>query len=177
MPFGSMPFARLPARLGAVRIGAISAIPAGYFQMLIEQRGPRASTRPERIQWSGYAWEAIARINQAVNAAITPVTDARLHGIADHWTDDDVRAGDCDDYVMTKRRRLAQAGYHLGALLPMIGFRGAERHAVLVIRTDAGDVVADNLRPDVLPWNRARLLIRPEKIVSPESPVTWRVAS
>ena len=63
--------------------------------------------------------------------------------------------GDCDDYALTKRQKLLAAGLPERALRVAVvtNWRG-DRHAVLTVATDKGDYVLDNMRGDVLPWNR-----------------------
>lgn len=82
----------------------------------------------------------VSKIQTQVNRDITPKRDAN-----DVWSAD-VSSGDCDDYVMTKRRRLIRAGIPATAMRVQVGRRGNEGHVVLIIRTDKGEIVLDNPR-------------------------------
>lgn len=90
---------------------------------------------------------SLISVNMKVNAEI------RLH--SDNSRQDvwkvDVAAGDCEDYVLTKRARLLAEGWPSSALSIAIVFtRKGEGHAVLVARTDAGEFVLDNLRAEII---------------------------
>ena len=61
--------------------------------------------------------------------------------------------GDCEDYALEKRRRLIEAGVSAEALsMAVVVTRRGERHAVLVVAFESGDVVLDNLTPWPTPW-------------------------
>lgn len=82
----------------------------------------------------------IKTINSRVNGAISPRSDRR-----DEWTVD-VSSGDCEDYALTKRAALIRAGLPAGALrLAAATTRSGQGHAVLIVRTDQGDLVLDNM--------------------------------
>ncbi len=49
----------------------------------------------------------IAGVNLAVNESIRPMSDIDLFGKAEVWTYPD-QAGDCEDYVLQKRRILSE---------------------------------------------------------------------
>jgi predicted transglutaminase-like cysteine proteinase len=67
--------------------------------------------------------------------------------------------GDCEDYVLLKRKLLAQAGWPLSALLiTVVRKADGEGHAVLTVRTDRGDLILDNLAADIKVWNETPYL-------------------
>jgi predicted transglutaminase-like cysteine proteinase len=84
----------------------------------------------------------LERVNAKVNADIRPLAD----GAVDIWSVN-VRAGDCEDYVMTKRHALIGAGVPASALrIAWVKTRQGEQHAVLVVKTNDHDgLVLDNL--------------------------------
>ncbi|NMD08116.1 MAG: transglutaminase-like cysteine peptidase, partial [Phyllobacteriaceae bacterium] len=65
-----------------------------------------------------------------------------------------VTAGDCEDYLLLKKRELQASGIPASDLLitVVLDERG-EGHAVLTIASDAGDYVLDNRRDDILLWS------------------------
>ena len=63
---------------------------------------------------SGGTWCAI---NNWVNETIKPVTDMEHWGVVERWSYPDDGKGDCEDYVLLKRRMLMQAGWPREALL------------------------------------------------------------
>ncbi len=100
----------------------------------------------------------LQRINTQVNRSIRRSDDYAAYGRADYWASgaDHVKRGDCEDYALAKRRALIEAGVPGEALSIAIvrTFRG-EMHAVLLVATNEGEVVLDNLSPWILPWNEA----------------------
>lgn len=92
------------------------------------------------------------RINREINGLIAPVTDAELYGTAERWAYP-VDRGDCEDYVLLKRRMLIQAGWDPSSLLiTVVRDEKGDGHAVLTAVTDRGDFVLDNQRDEILPW-------------------------
>jgi predicted transglutaminase-like cysteine proteinase len=62
--------------------------------------------------------------------------------------------GDCEDKSLEKRRRLnSELGIDLGAMsLTICLNKRRQVHAVLCLRTDAGDYILDNENRFILPW-------------------------
>ena len=86
-------------------------------------------------------------VNTQVNAAIRQHSDNPRQDV---WKMD-VTAGDCEDYVLTKRAQLLAKGWPSSALSIAVVFTPKGKgHAVLVARTDAGDFVLDNLRGEMV---------------------------
>jgi predicted transglutaminase-like cysteine proteinase len=97
-------------------------------------------------------WRTLFRINQAVNKRIHPATDMEIYNKEEVWSYP-VRLGDCEDYVLLKRRVLMDKGVEPGNLLiTVVRKPDGEGHAVLTVRTDRGDFVLDNLKEEVLNW-------------------------
>jgi predicted transglutaminase-like cysteine proteinase len=100
------------------------------------------------------AWNVINRINTYVNDIIKPMNDYDIYGRDEHWAYP-VQFGDCEDYVLLKRRFLIEKGVSpSNALITVVRKPDGEGHAVLTIRTDRGDYVLDNLNDRVRNWNR-----------------------
>ena len=92
-------------------------------------------------------------MNTAVNAAVAPITDLELYGKPEVWTYPAANKGDCEDYVLLKRRTLIERGYPESTLLiTVVRDENNEGHAVLTVRTDQGDFVLDNKRHEVMRW-------------------------
>jgi predicted transglutaminase-like cysteine proteinase len=100
------------------------------------------------------AWAVINRINSYVNDIIKPMNDFDIYGRDEMWTYP-VNAGDCEDYVLLKRRFLIEKGVSpSNALITVVRKADGEGHAVLTIKTDKGDYILDNLTDRVRNWNR-----------------------
>lgn len=110
----------------------------------------------------------LLKINASVNRAITPQND---DAGTDVWAQD-VTSGDCEDYVLTKRHHLIQAGWPSRSLrIAVAKTRAGEGHAVLVVRTTEGDLVLDNRTSAVRAWNQTDL--KWIKIQSGDNPRVW----
>lgn len=110
----------------------------------------------------------LKRVNAAVNRAIRPTSDADDRDV---WSVD-VTKGDCEDYALTKRKRLIDMGWSSKALRIAIARTAwGEGHAVLVVKTDMGDLVLDNRTNAIKPWRAAGLTWL--KIQSGENPRIW----
>ncbi len=95
-------------------------------------------------------------VNRAVNHEIEPVTDLELYGVTDYWTIPTTK-GDCEDYVLLKRKRLMDLGWPASALLiTVVRDERGEGHAVLTARTMQGDFILDNKTDEIRIWHRTR---------------------
>ena len=98
-------------------------------------------------------WQAMQRINSGVNQRVMPVTDMDLYHVEEEWAYPE-RYGDCEDYVLEKRRLLMQEGWPASSLLITVVLQpNGDGHAVLTVRTDYGDYILDNMRGDVRLWS------------------------
>jgi len=103
--------------------------------------------------------ELIEAVNAYVNRTISPLTDERHWGLVDKWDFPTDGSGDCEDFQLLKRRLLVEAGLPRRALrITVVMNRFGEGHAVLMVRTDRGDLILDNVRPEVLPWHETDYL-------------------
>jgi predicted transglutaminase-like cysteine proteinase len=147
--------------------------PIGYVTFCQEHQGDcRPGPRfADRIQLTPAKFQQIEEVNSAVNMAITPVTDLELYGRAEVWTYPTTK-GDCEDYVLLKRRILMERGFPGSTLLiTVVRDENNEGHAVLTVRTDAGDFVLDNKRRDVVRWaNTPYTFIKRQ---SEQNPLVW----
>lgn len=93
-------------------------------------------------------------INRRVNSAVAYVTDPENFGSADHWTLPRGGRGDCEDYVLSKYRLLLESGIDSGSFSVAIARTRGQNHAVLILHHPSGDLVLDNFRNKILPWNK-----------------------
>lgn len=101
--------------------------------------------------------DRIDRLNRELNRNIRQMSDQRQYGVSDHWAEPGGRAprGDCEDYVLAKRRALIDQGYPPTAFsIALVVTPWGEDHAVLLMATTEGEVVLDNLTPRIMAWNR-----------------------
>lgn len=129
--------------------------PAGHHEFCKENRGEcQIKTRSDaRVHLTPERWNQLVAVNSGVNTAITPVTDEELFGHEEVWTYPTTK-GDCEDFVLLKRRELISRGWPIGSLLvTVVRQRNGDGHAVLTVLTDRGDLVLDNLESDVKVWS------------------------
>lgn len=99
--------------------------------------------------------DLIRDVNRRVNSKVAPLTDAENYGTAEYWTLPKNGYGDCEDYVMEKYRRLLDAGIGSEDMrIAIVLDRNGDNHVVLVVRYEGIDLVLDNLRRKIRPWNR-----------------------
>ncbi len=107
----------------------------------------------DRLQVTTANWDQIAQVNHYVNTKIRPATDKEVYGTPDFWTYP-VDAGDCEDYVLLKKRYLEGMGFNPDILLITVVLdENNEGHAVLTIPTNTGDFILDNRRAEILRWD------------------------
>jgi len=105
------------------------------------------------MAFSRQAWEAMVEVNTTVNRGIIPLTDQELFGVEEYWTYPS-EAGDCEDYVLLKQKKLLHLGFKPSDLLITIVTQSdGSGHAVLTVRTDEGDFILDNMDDDIRLWS------------------------
>ena len=113
----------------------------------------QVTTRAKPVALSRALWSQIVAVNNAVNTRVTPRTDMEIWGREEVWSYPTNSIGDCEDYVLEKRRLLMKAGIPAGNLLiTVVRQPNGDGHAVLTVNTDRGDYVLDNLDGRVLVW-------------------------
>lgn len=127
--------------------GEFTSQPIGHYQFC-KVNPTECAVRPVDqgpAKLTAKLWKKIVSVNARVNRSVQPVNDLDLYGQDEVWTYPD-QAGDCEDYVLQKRRVLARSGVSLANLLiTVVRKPDGEGHAVLTVRTDKGDFVLDNL--------------------------------
>jgi predicted transglutaminase-like cysteine proteinase len=90
-------------------------------------------------------WRQLLSVNSFYNTTIIPKTDMEQYHVADFWTYPDSGYGDCEDYQLAKQRQLVRQGWPQSDLLmAVVRDHDNQGHAVLIVRTDRGDLVLDN---------------------------------
>ncbi len=107
----------------------------------------------DRIGLTPDRWNMLYQVNAYVNGKIKPVSDLQLYGQAELWTYP-TTAGDCEDFVLLKKRALEKLGVAAKSLqITVVLDEHGEGHAVLTVASDEGDYILDNRRNDILLWN------------------------
>lgn len=96
----------------------------------------------------------IETVNREVNDSIVPVHKSQSDGVIESWRISPL-TGDCNDYAVTKRHKLIKKGIPESDLvLTAVKTLDGQDHLVLVVRSDRGDLVLDNLHPEVRPLDQ-----------------------
>jgi predicted transglutaminase-like cysteine proteinase len=168
------------ARLSAVLIAALAACSTHAFPATAEPKQLShlqvANVTPPPIGWIDFCtrepdecvgkfmtihefaitpkrWSELMRVNKLVNTTIKPLTDFKHWGVAERWSFPDDGYGDCEDYVLLKRRLLIQSGWPRESLLiTIVRDKKGEGHAVLTLTTDKGDYILDNQNDHIVLW-------------------------
>jgi len=148
--------------------------PIGYVTFC---RDHETECRPEakltnRVQLTAQKRVELEQVNKTVNDTVAPVTDLDLYGQVEVWTYPTNHKGDCEDYVLLKRHLLTERGWPESTLLiTVVRDENNEGHAVLTVRTDRGDLVLDNKRREILPWNATGYSFIKQQ--SERNPLVW----
>jgi predicted transglutaminase-like cysteine proteinase len=139
-----------------VSVGPGARPPIGWVEFCLD-RPRECAVSPSAARsavLTGKAWKELVRINKQVNDQVKPMTDYEHWGVPEKWSYPDDGYGDCEDYVLLKRRMLIQAGWPREALLiTVVRDRQGDGHAVLTVKTDKGELVLDNQHDDIVLWS------------------------
>ena len=158
--------------------GPASAAPArapiAFHTFCAQNPGDCRATGPQGpMIMDNKRWAELASVNSMVNRSIRFASDAARLRRGDVWAVlEGGGAGDCEDYVLTKRRKLMQLGWPSSALLvTVVRTRTGQGHAVLTVRTNEGNFVLDNLARPVRPVRSTGY--RFFSMQSPSNPRSW----
>jgi predicted transglutaminase-like cysteine proteinase len=135
--------------------GGRTTQPVGHYEFCQREPGEcsQKTNAQAPVELTRALWGEIVETNNAVNVIVTPRTDMEMWGRQEVWSFPVDGIGDCEDYVLEKRRRLIELGLPAGNLLVTVARQSnGEGHAVLVVKTSRGEFVLDNIEPRVLPW-------------------------
>lgn len=179
-----------PAAPALLQINAVSNAGAPRLQRLgeaspnisprVTEETPKATAaRSAPPSLTPTLWNQLTRINDKVNRQIVRRADIQTYGVLDRWATPLAQGdqyGDCEDYVLEKRRALLAAGLPEHALsIAVATTTWGESHAVLLVSTDQGDYVLDSLTPWILPWRKASLTWRERQVAG--APFRWAMVS
>lgn len=138
-----------------INVGDSTRAPIGWIEFCNETPAEcrEGQTDPRDVVLSRAAWKDLVRVNRWVNEQIKPVTDIEHWGVIERWSYPVDGYGDCEDYVLLKRKTLIEAGWPREALLiTVVRDKRGDGHAVLTVKTDRGEFILDNQNEEILPW-------------------------
>lgn len=152
----NLPSSVRPASLAATISAAVTPArpPSGFVDFC--NRNPvecqAHPDQPDLITLTDKTRAMLQEVNLVVNTAVHPMDDSEHYAVTEYWTVPVDGEGDCEDYVLAKRKMLVLLGLPEPALrITVVLNEEKVRHAVLTVVTDKGDYVLDSLRDDVAP--------------------------
>ncbi|WP_353641117.1 transglutaminase-like cysteine peptidase [Mesorhizobium sp. WSM2239] len=142
---------------GTMLIGTRTSQPIGHYEFCQRMSSECRiwSGRRDPVQMSDAMRVLLGSVNTAVNRSVKATSDDQAYSKKEFWTFPDDGTGDCEDYVLLKRKMLHAHGIPLSDLLiTVVRLQDGEGHAVLTVRTGDGDLILDNLNDDVKPWTQ-----------------------
>ena len=152
----------------------IAKAPAGYLEFCDANSSECAADvgGANIIRLDERTYNLLDALNTRINHVIAEMSDMDNYHVADFWTLPANGKGDCEDFQLQKRHDLIALGFPRQALmLTVVRDENDEGHAVLLVRTDRGDLVLDNRTDIIRDWAAA-----PYEFVkrqSQEDPMTW----
>lgn len=121
------------------------SIVLGKNMMILLVRKKMFEHKDGYITMTDELWKLMKTVNKKANK-IKYKTDLQAYNQLDLWTSemDKLGYGDCDDYMLYKKRLLQEEGVPWQGLVPATCVAGGGGHAVLLIRTSEGNYILDN---------------------------------
>jgi predicted transglutaminase-like cysteine proteinase len=137
----------------AMRVNGFTNPPIGYQDFCRTQPSECSVVGQNgATQLSDRRWRDLQEVNTFVNRIVIPATDLEFYRTEERWALPETY-GDCEDYVLLKRKWLIERGWPTGSLLITVVFdEVGDGHAVLLARTTLGELVLDNKTDDIQPW-------------------------
>jgi len=136
-------------------LGDTTRAPIGWVEFCAENPGQckGGATEARDIVMTQTAWRDLNKVNRWVKETVKPMTDMEHWGVVEKWSIPTDGYGDCEDYVLLKRKMLIDAGWPREALLiTVVRDKQDQGHAVLTVKTDKGEFILDNQNDSILPW-------------------------
>ncbi len=141
----------LPASVPELADEQPDMAPIAFLRFCITNEAQcRSGSRQSRLNLTIDTWRILQSVNASVNARIMPDPGKGAYD----WSAD-ATAGNCNDYAVQKQKALLALGLPISAVsLTTAETQQGVGHLVVIVRTDRGDFVLDNLRPQIVAWNR-----------------------
>jgi predicted transglutaminase-like cysteine proteinase len=164
----------MPTRATFISVGHAALTPYGWADFCQRYAGECHPGRREArdAQLDPETWSAIRRVNLLVNSMVKPMSDLDHYSVVDRWDLPTDGYGDCEDYVLLKRKLLLEEGLPRSSLLvTVVKDENGDGHAILTVKTDKGEFILDNMRDAIHAWDEVPY--RFVKRQSQEDEDTW----
>lgn len=146
--------------------GSAVPVPRGFQIMCVDHPSECRGGGARQVSYDDTLAALMTRVNGQVNRRISPVRNE----VIDVWSVNATR-GDCEEYVLAKRKALMAAGVPASALSIVYALRNGGGHAILAVHTDKGSYVLDNKTARIKPlWNTGYKLVS----MSGPNPRVWQ---
>lgn len=134
---------------------------------------PSGTKEPEKVKLDKNLWQTLNDVNNSVNNAVSIVDDEKRWKRKEQWdlAYDTGYQGDCEDIALQKWKWLQRHVPRSALSVATVRDTDGVGHAVLMVRTDHGDLVLDNLNPKIVTYDRTRY--RYLKRMSATDPNIW----
>ncbi len=104
-------------------IGETTRAPIGWIEFCADNplECRSGATQPRDIVMSQTAWRDLLKVNRWVNENVKPLTDMDHWGVVEKWSLPTDGYGDCEDYVLMKRKMLIDAGSSVAGRSQCVG--------------------------------------------------------
>ena len=131
-------------------------------------------SRAERAMSDDELLATARTVNGGINRRVRQVSDQSQYRKAELWALPTARGGDCEDFALLKKRELMRLGVAPDRLLIATALTARrEPHAVLILRTNGGDLVLDNRTSQIKRWNQTGYSFL--RMQNPEAPARWQL--
>jgi predicted transglutaminase-like cysteine proteinase len=132
--------------------------PSGYLAFCARNPSQcKPAKRTSELVLTDDIWRELEDVNLIVNRTVLSEDDQFHYGTQEFWTIPEDGYGDCEDYVLIKRRALIKLGLPEAALRITVVFAPHfVRHAVLTVVTDRGNFVLDNLNDEIVTSDKTK---------------------
>lgn len=116
--------------------------------------------------------QTLNEVNRSVNHGIREVSDLSQFRSNDVWTLPTATGGDCEDFALLKKQELIKRGLPAQSLLiATVLDKNRRGHAVLIARTERGDLVLDNATGKIRNWALTGYTFL--RMQNPQAPNRW----
>lgn len=154
-----------------------TSTPIGYRDMCayraylcVSDKNTQEETPPYQLGAEGLNF--LLEINRYWNEKITPRIDK-----AEYWSGS-VTIGDCEEFAVAKRRTLIRNGFSPSQVLLLMvkeDPNSSMAHLVVLVRTDRGNFILDNLNQNVVTFEATRYIF--VKRQREDNPFLWTTDS
>ena len=134
-------------------LGDAMRAPFGWIEFCNDNPSECATgaTQPREIELTSAAWGELDKVNRWVNHHVRPMSDMDHWGLMEKWSIPTDGFGDCEDYVLLKRKMLIDSGWLREALLiTVVRDKMDEAHVVLTVKSDKGEFILDSLYENIV---------------------------